>query len=103
MMTIAAAMRYSSVAGIPPGGTGAEGDGEADVAVGAADVVGVVVGVAIGAGEAAGTTDIAVSAYEGQYEFDPSNFATMLYSPAICGVKLILNVPYASLVVTPTS
>jgi len=75
MTTAAALMRYSSVADIPPGDTGVEGDGEmvvgGAVGVGAA-VVGTGVGVISGEGcTAASFTNRTVSAEDGQYPFVP--------------------------------
>ena len=46
-------------------------------------VTGMLVGVAIVAG--AGSTDIAVSANDGQYELEPAKVAIILYCPGMSG------------------
>ena len=53
--------------------------------------------------EAAGAvvTPTAVSANEPPYESEPSKVATMVYSPAVCGVHIFLNMPPMSVVTVP--
>ena len=54
-------------------------------------------------GDFASSTPIAVSAYDIQYDCEPSNVAIIVYSPGTGGSHISLNIPLASLVTVPIS
>ena len=60
-------------------------------------------GVVIDGCGAAEVIPTAVCADDGQYALDPSNLATIVYSPVEVGIHSFLNIPLESLVTVPIS
>ncbi len=104
MITAAAIATYTSTES-PPVGLGALVGEAVVVGVVGGGVIGALVGVSVTAGDAVGasSTPTAVCACEGQKAFEPAKVAMTVYLPGTRGFHMRLYMPFASVVVCPTS